>query len=506
MILLDSRVTNYHFRHSLKVFCPSHPEVKFVLPKFSFSDLAVYIFTIAIFPIALVLSILEVTRTRSKFLSSISMHIPVFITKKIFSEKSWWETNFIIQSLVKYRGSRLRDTNRALSNFSPQSKLGVRLSSPLLPFNSLYPKSKEDKYISVIKFVVDDIQLPSITKLAKLPFLPSVADTYENSLCHYFDLIKETIHSPISESRFVINCGNKFSNPLDLISQFVRRISTDISKILRSVLLKKKYTWYVRVQARNTTSNQKFYDLENPGNGYYADPFLFEYQDEVFLFVEEYSFSTLKGVVSVFKFEDGDFKRLGVCLEELFHISFPNIFVDGEDIYMIPETSANRDVRLYRAVEFPMKWELSTQLLKDISAVDSTIYRNNDYYYLLTTVDTNELGDHSTNLNMYKSSQLNGHIWLESDKNPVIRDAEKGRNAGRYHESLNERIRIAQASEFGTYGKKISVHSVEAMSLEEYAELEIELPKLEVPIDSQGHHHLSLSRDFMAFDFSRFVK
>jgi hypothetical protein len=45
-------------------------------------------------------------------------------------------------------------------------------------------------------------------------------------------------------------------------------------------------------------------------------------------------------------------------LERSYHLSYPFIFRWGSDIFMIPETSDNRTVEVYRAVEFPGKWEL----------------------------------------------------------------------------------------------------------------------------------------------------
>jgi hypothetical protein len=434
------------------------------------------------------------------------MFIPVFITKRSISKIV--DTNRkVISQVVANRDDRIvrDDTYAFLDNFSTE-RIEVGLSSPLLPFNSLFPSLGHDKYIHLIgnKYENKNIQLGS--ELAKLTYLPSIADTYENTLCHYFDLLERNGGSSVSDFRFMLTCGGKILNPLVVLRLFSKRFFADFSKILKNLFLKEKYTWYVRIQKGNSLTTRSIIDLENPENGYYADPFLFEHQDEIYLFVEEYSFSSSKGVISVFKFYGERFERIGVCLEEVFHISFPNVFVDGEEIYMIPESSENRDVRVYRAVDFPLKWELSRQLLTEISAVDSVIYRSGKDYFLLTTVDTYELGDHATNLYIYRSPQIVSSDWFESNLNPVIRDAEKGRNAGRCGVKSDSHVRIAQASEFGTYGKKIRLFEFQNLSLGEYSEAELELPELDIPSDSQGHHHFSSVKDLKAFDFSRFEK
>ncbi|CAN2242150.1 glucosamine inositolphosphorylceramide transferase family protein [Candidatus Planktophila dulcis] len=506
MILLDSRVASFRFRLLLAKFSRTHPEVQFDLPRISPSHLFIFLFTLLTIPVMLMVALLEVTRTRKSLITTISMLIPVFITRRSFSNIVGTSRKTTPEIGTKGDDQNIVDSSYALIENSSTDRISVGLSSPLLPFNSFFPCLGHDKYIHLVGYKDENKKTQIGTELGKLTYLPSIADTYENTLCHYFDLLERNSASSVADSKFMLTCGGKIPNFFVVLRLFAKRTLADLVKILRSLFLKKKYTWYVRIQIGDSSTTRGIIDLKNPENGYYADPFLFEHRNEIYLFVEEYSFSTSKGVVSVFTLRGERFERLGVCLEEVFHISFPNVFVDGEDIYMIPESSENRDVRLYRAVDFPLKWELSTQLLTDISAVDSMIYRSNQEYFLLTTVDTYELGDHATNLRVYKSPQIVSSNWCESHLNPVIRDAEKGRNAGRYDVNLDSNIRIAQASEFGTYGKRIRFFEVQDLSLREYSEVEMKLPELDIPSDSQGHHHLSSVKDIKAFDFSRFER
>ncbi len=50
--------------------------------------------------------------------------------------------------------------------------------------------------------------------------------------------------------------------------------------------------------------------------------------------------------------------------------------------YMIPESSAKKDIQLYAATDFPLKWELKKILMDDVVAVDTTIYKENDTYWM----------------------------------------------------------------------------------------------------------------------------
>ena len=80
----------------------------------------------------------------------------------------------------------------------------------------------------------------------------------------------------------MLTCGGKISNPLVILKLFGKRFMADNLKILRILFLKKNYTWYVRVQIGDSSTTQTIIDLENPENGYYADPFLFEFENEIY--------------------------------------------------------------------------------------------------------------------------------------------------------------------------------------------------------------------------------
>ena len=46
-------------------------------------------------------------------------------------------------------------------------------------------------------------------------------------------------------------------------------------------------------------------------------------------------------------------------IEEEYHLSYPYIFETKEGIFIMPESGANSDLTVYRAVSFPDKWEKS---------------------------------------------------------------------------------------------------------------------------------------------------
>ena len=102
-----------------------------------------------------------------------------------------------------------------------------------------------------------------------------------------------------------------------------------------------------------------------------ADPFLFTYEGESWLFYEKQDLTDMKGTLWWVNL-DVPGSKPGCILEEDFHLSYPQVFSYGKEIYMIPETRSAGDIRLYRCLEFPAKWEFAGKLF-DLEAVDTTV-------------------------------------------------------------------------------------------------------------------------------------
>ena len=72
---------------------------------------------------------------------------------------------------------------------------------------------------------------------------------------------------------------------------------------------------------------------------------------------------------------------------------------------MIPESSKNKDIRLYKCIEFPLKWELEKVLKDSIDASDTMVFYHNNLWWMMTNVDELFLGDHNYQLTHLLSSE-----------------------------------------------------------------------------------------------------
>jgi folate-dependent phosphoribosylglycinamide formyltransferase PurN len=242
--------------------------------------------------------------------------------------------------------------------------------------------------------------------------------------------------------------------------------------------------------------------IPNPPGRFLADPFaLVSQEGERYIFLEDLEDRLGRGVISAYRLDDnGVAERLGVVLEESFHLSFPFIFRSGDTLYMCPETAQTRQVRLYRCTEFPLRWEFERVLLDAIDASDTLIFEHGAGWAMLTSIDSSALGG---------PSELHGYLaddplgpWTKIGSGPLLMDAERGRNGGLL--TRGEHVfRVAQRPGFGAYGRAFSIYRIDRMDEHGYGETKVQdvEPAFRQGID--GTHHLHNDGDFVVFDFMR---
>lgn len=152
-----------------------------------------------------------------------------------------------------------------------------------------------------------------------------------------------------------------------------------------------------------------------------ADPFLFDYKGDTYLFAELYNRITGKGVIGVAKISNGKCGRFKVCIAEEYHLSYPCIFeVDG-DIYMMPESGRSGSIIMYRCIKFPDQWEKIKEM-ENCPAVDTTpipgrLFAGNWY---LSTINT---GTDVKNSNLWLIDFEAGRKYLLESNNTELRPA-----------------------------------------------------------------------------------
>ncbi len=151
-----------------------------------------------------------------------------------------------------------------------------------------------------------------------------------------------------------------------------------------------------------------------------------------------------------------------IVLDEPFHLSFPYVFeADGEH-YLIPESSAIRQVRLYRAAPFPTVWRYVATLLDGLPLGDASIVKANGRWWLFAESGANQ------RLSVYFADQLTGP-WQPHHRNPVAAGLDRSRPAGRVAEVDGRLIRFAQV-DTPVYGRAVRAFAITALTPDSFEE------------------------------------
>lgn len=199
--------------------------------------------------------------------------------------------------------------------------------------------------------------------------------------------------------------------------------------------------------------------LPDDGARFYADPFPFEHQGRQFLFVEEFPYSTAKGVISVTELgSDGAFGRPHIVLEEPHHLSYPHIIEHEGEIYMLPEGSAAHELVLYRAVEFPDQWVRDTVLIANRDINDATLLKTGGQFWLIATERLCG-GSASDKMVVYSAPDLRGP-WLAHALNPIAIDHSAARPGGEFIRHGDQMLLPVQNGS-STYGGGLGLMALE---------------------------------------------
>lgn len=136
--------------------------------------------------------------------------------------------------------------------------------------------------------------------------------------------------------------------------------------------------------------------ISNPKWAWAADPFLIEFQDEIFLFAELFLYkSERNGVIGYCKYQDGMFTDWTVTMDKHWHLSYPNVWCGDGKLYMCPETYQAEEVAIYELEAFPDKWRKIQILLQNGKYVDSTFmrYENKNYLFTYHLVKSGGIGE-----------------------------------------------------------------------------------------------------------------
>tara|TARA_B100000287_G_scaffold117082_1_gene109015 strand:+ start:305 stop:1969 length:1665 start_codon:yes stop_codon:yes gene_type:complete len=249
-----------------------------------------------------------------------------------------------------------------------------------------------------------------------------------------------------------------------------------------------------------STSIWRFKKIIPPKDRFYADPFVIRENEINYVFIEELLYKTNKGHISVIEVDDyGNFNKPIKIIDKKYHLSYPHVFKNEKDYFLIPDSASNKTIELYICVEFPYKWEFHMTLMENIHAVDSTIFHYKNKYWLFTNIVENEGASSWDELFLFYADRLETKTWNPHPMNPIISDVRKSRPAGNIFIRDGKIIRPSQDCSV-RYGYGVKLNEIITINENEYKEIEIDSIEPNWEEKVKGVHTFNCNENFTIID------
>ncbi len=289
------------------------------------------------------------------------------------------------------------------------------------------------------------------------------------------------------------------------------------SKYLKNFLIKTYNKFFIlekplwKIFTKDLKSNSIIYDKNilfgskniHPNNKHeWADPFIFKFLDKEYVFFENNDLKLNRGKISCGILIKNELKNVKDILNFDHHLSYPFIWQKDENIYLMPESSENKSLTIWKSIKFPYKWKIHKTLFKNEHCCDSTIIsdkKKNNWLFINKSND--QTNDFTNELYVYKIIGDFKKI-IPHNLNPVITNCEIARNAG-FLKIQNHIIRVSQINNSAGYGLGLNINKIINLNLKSFKE---NIIKTIIPSKKDkiyGLHHISNIDNKIIFDVKK---
>lgn len=224
---------------------------------------------------------------------------------------------------------------------------------------------------------------------------------------------------------------------------------------------------------------------------YLADPFGIWRDDRLHVFAESFDYRDGTGHIDVIVLDRAltpiDHRTV---LREPWHLSYPFVFEAEGETWMMPEAHESGTLQLYRARQFPFAWEPAQEIALGETALDATLVRHHDAWWLFYAPAQPENGRLTTLCAAYAPT-LSGP-WRRHSRNPILTDS-AGARPGGTPITIDGVLHLPLQRCTGSYGSGLRLLRIDGLSPDRIdAALvgDIEPPPSASPYDA-GCHTLS---------------
>ncbi len=343
----------------------------------------------------------------------------------------------------------------------------------------------------------------------KNSYIENVVYLYQESYSYMLKILNEYANSgnlpKAKESIPYSGTILKLPTAIESTIYAIKTFSIYFTFFIKKYILKRQDRWSVAFikKSWDRAILREGIEIKNPKNRFFADPFIITKDNRTVCFVEDYSYDTKIGSISAIEiFDNNQYKIYEYIIKEPFHMSFPYIFSYKDELYMVPETSKAKSIRLYKCIDFPTKWEYQKELFKDISAADSMIFYHNSMWWIFFTTSLIGKNHNSHLVAYYTDDPINGK-WTPHKKNPLINNSTIARNGGIVGLDKGIVIRARQRQSFNSYGGSLSLAEITELTPELFSEKEICKILPNFLSDIKGTHQIHSNKEYTVYDYLR---
>jgi hypothetical protein len=309
------------------------------------------------------------------------------------------------------------------------------------------------------------------------------------------------LRSNTSKTEIQSNAQNHY--PPSNIQALQNMIHILFRYLYRKIIIGTKWKWFLLFSADRRSfpdSASTFQALIPPRDRFWADPFVVCQNGKRFIFIEEVIYSTNKGHIALLEMNsEGKIQQVQKILEKPYHLSYPFVFLHDNNYYMIPESSANKSIELYRCKDFPVKWEHVMNLASNINAKDTTVIYHRNKWWLFTAINDFNNFEEYVELYLFYANDLFTEEWISHPCNPVVTDIRTARPAGRIFEYRNKLYRPSQDCS-ARYGKALNLNQIVELNEESYKEILVSRTEATWIPNLKGTHTFNFDKDFSIID------
>lgn len=229
-------------------------------------------------------------------------------------------------------------------------------------------------------------------------------------------------------------------------------------KLGPKILLKKivGYEEIYTIGIRHRGSSDPYKRIPYDKKYWYADPLTFKHDNRWYLFTEAFDRELSIGRIAVSSIDDnGNITSPEIIIKENYHMSFPYVFQWNGGIYLIPETSENNTINVYKCTHFPYEWKMQAQLPTEEGFVDAVVDIINVSRLSLLGSITNPGNPLLVSYKKYYILQESNQFKLEQDNDVPISWNLMDRNAGKPVMFSDKMMQPTQESSETDYGINI---------------------------------------------------